>query len=454
MNDRVANHVEQHRDDFVDRLLTLLKIPSISTASEYRDDVHRACQFVLEQFEGMGLEAQILETAGHPAVFADSGPSDGPTVLVYGHYDVQPTGELSLWDSPPFEPTVRDGAIFARGSADDKGQALCHVFAAEAWKKSVGTMPCRVKFLIEGEEEIGSPSLEPLVEAQRDRLACDVVLLSDTSKLSVAVPAITYGTKGLVYKDIKITGPQQALHSGVFGGTVANPGNVIAALVAAMKEESGRVAIPGFYDDVVELRPEERAGYKDLPFDDAEYLAGIGSPALDGEAGFTTLERKWARPTLDVNGLYGGYAGEGAMTVIPAMCGAKVSMRIVPTQDAERVSAMFDAFVRERCPATVNLQIDTHGVAEPYCTPLDLPALSSARAAVEDGYGVAPAMIREGGTIPIMALFRRLLGAESVLMGFSDPNCNLHGPNEFFHIDDFVKGIRSSAAFFERFAAV
>ncbi len=453
MTPAVEEYIKEHESDFVERLNTLLRIPSISTASEHAGDVRQACEFVKEQFLSMGLEAQIIETPRHPAVFADTGGS-GPTILVYGHYDVQPPGDEALWDSPPFEPQVRDGVLYARGSADDKGQALCHLFGAEAWLKAGGKLPCRVKFLIEGEEEIGSPNLDALVAEHRERLACDIVVISDTSKLSIETPAITYGTKGLVYKDIRVFGPKQNMHSGCFGGTMANPGNVIASIVAAMRDDQNRVSIPGFYDDVVPLTDHERQTLAALPFDDAQFLADLGCPKLDGEAGYTTLERKGARPTLDVNGMYGGYMGEGAMTVIPSMCGMKVSMRLVPNQDPETISKQFDDFVRAQCPDTVRLEIDTHGVAAPYATPLDLPALKAAMAAVETGFGVKPALIREGGTIPIMALFKKELGAESVLMGFSEPNCNLHGPNEHLHVSDFVNGVRSAAAFFAEFARV
>ncbi|MCH8879238.1 MAG: dipeptidase [Planctomycetes bacterium] len=453
MLEQVEQYIKDHETDFVDRLNTLLKIPSISTASEHVGDIRKACDFVKDQLLAAGVETVVLETAKHPAVFADTGPSDGPTILLYGHYDVQPPGDLSLWNTEPFEPTLRDGAIFARGSADDKGQAMCHLMAVEAWLKVAKKLPCRVKVLIEGEEEIGSPNLEKLTQDNLERLACDIVVISDTSKFSADIPALTAGTKGLVYKDIRITGPKQNLHSGCFGGTVANPGNVLAKLIASMKDENNKITFPGFYDDVVPVTGKELEDIKALPFDDAQYLKDVGSPALDGERGYSTIERKGVRPTLDVNGMYGGYMEEGAMTIIPRMCGAKVSMRIVPNQDAEKISKMFDEFVRANCPDTVKVEIDTHGVAAPYATPLDLPAVKAAVAAIERGFGKKPVFIREGGTIPIMALFKKHLKAESVLMGFSDPNCNLHGPNEFFHVSDYLAGIRSSACFFSELAA-
>jgi len=452
MLSRVEQYIRDHQQEYVDRLYALLRIPSISTASENADDVRRACDFVKDQLLESGVEAEVLETARHPVVFADTGATEGPTVLIYGHYDVQPTGDISLWDSPPFEPTLRDGKIFARGSADDKGQAMCHLMALEAWLKSVGKLSLRVKLLIEGEEEIGSPSLEKLVQENHQRLACDLVVISDTSKLSAETPAITYGTRGLVYKDIKIYGPKQNLHSGMLGGTLANPGNVLAKLITAMKDQDERVTIPGFYDDVVEISDQEKSDLRNLPFDEEQFLVDMGCPKLYGEKGCTTLERNWARPTLDVNGMYGGYMGEGAMTIVPAMCGAKVSMRVVPHQDPQKISQLFDNFVKSQCPDTVRLEINTHGVADAYLTPRNLPALQAAVTATEKGFNKKPAFIRGGGTIPIMALFKKELNAESVLMGFSDPNCNMHGPNEFFHVSDYMSGIRTSAYFLAEMA--
>ena len=452
MQEAVEKFVQDNEQRYVDLLKKLLEIPSISTKSEHKGDVRRACEFVRDLLAGANLETEIWETEKHPIVFADSGPSDGPTVLVYGHYDVQPTGDLDLWDSPPFEPTLRDGALFARGSADDKGQALTHVFGIEAWSKAAGGPPCRVKFLIEGEEEIGSPNLEKAVRANKDRLECDLVIISDTSKLSRDLPAITYGTMGLIYKEVRVYGPKQALHSGAFGGTVTNPGNALATLLASLRDSDNRVTIQGFYDDVSEPSSEEREAIAALPFNEAEYLRDVASPGLAGEKGWTTLERKWVRPKLDVNGMYGGYEGEGAMTIVPSMCGAKVSMRIVPNQDPAKISEQFDQHLLAHCPEGVRLEIETHSSAEAYMTPLDLPALAAAKRAVKEVFGTEPALIREGGTIPIMALFKKVLGSESILIGFADPFCNLHGPNEFFHLEDFQNGIRTSAALFDELA--
>ncbi|MCG3137581.1 MAG: Succinyl-diaminopimelate desuccinylase [Phycisphaerae bacterium] len=452
MNNQL-NYIREHEQEFIERLNSWLRIPSISTASEHRQDVQQAAGYIRQILDQAGMRTERWETARHPAIFAEGGSADGPTVLIYGHYDVQPAGDAKLWHSPPFEPTLREGALYARGTADDKGQILAHVLAVEAWLKTVGKLPLRVKLLIEGEEEIGSPNLATVVREHRQQLACDVVVLSDTSKLSPEIPGITYGTKGLIYKELKVSGPKQNLHSGLFGGTIANPGQVLAQLLAALKDDRQRVAIPGFYEQVLEVSAQERQALAELPVHEQQLLRDLGSPQLDGEHGYSTLERQWCRPTVEINGLFGGYMGEGAMTIIPASVGAKVSMRIVPYQQPAQISQLFDDYLQSLCPPTVRLEIHTHSMTDAYLTPPDLPALAAARRAVEKGFGRAPAMIRSGGTIPIMALFRRELQAESLLIGFAHPHCNLHGPNEFFHISDFMAGIRTSAQLLEELAA-
>lgn len=451
----VEAYIESNRKRFEGLLNDFLRIPSISTDPDRRADMANAAGWVKDRFTESGIEAEIVTTEGHPAVMADSGPVDGSKreILVYGHYDVQPIGERALWHSDPFEPTVRNGSVYARGSADDKGQVLTHVLAAEAWKKTVGKLPLRVRFLIEGEEEIGSPHLGDLVRSHKDRLKCDYVVISDTAKLDDNTPAVTYGTKGLIYKEILLTGPRQDLHSGAFGGTVRNPANVLAGIIAGLTDADGRVTIPGFYDDVQPISEAENAAIKALPFDENEYLKQTGSSALFGEKGFSTIQRRWARPTLDVNGLFGGYMGKGSSTIIPARAGAKVSMRIVPNQDPERISQAFDAAVRKLAPSGVGLEIHTHANAAAYMCPIDSPGMQAALEAIEAGFGVKPAMMREGGTLPILPLFRDVLGADSVMMGFAVPNCNLHGPNEFFGLNDFFGGIRSSAHFFRAMAS-
>lgn len=449
MIDKVVAYLESQSEPNVQRLCDLLRIRSISTESECKPDVRRGAEWVLQLLSGCGIEGQIIDTPGHPCVFADTGPAsgNGPTVLIYGHYDVQPTGDVKLWDSPPFDPTVRDGILYARGAADDKGQVLTHLLAAEAWMKAVGKLPIRMKFLIEGEEEISSPNLGKIIRDHRDRLACDYVALSDTPKFDATTPAITYGTKGLVYKEIVLTGPKHNLHSGSYGGTLTNPGNALAVIVASLRDTENRVTIPGFYDDVRDLSPEERERMQALPFDEQTYLKSMGAPALTGEKGRTTLERRWARPTLDVNGLFGGFTDEGASTVIPAKVMAKVSMRIVPDQHPDRIAAAFDDAVRRACPEGVRLQIINHGACAAYVAPLDSAGMTAASQALEAGFGKKPYFIREGGTLPILPMFKEVLGAESIMMGFCVPDCNAHGPNEFLAVSDFHNGARSAAYF-------
>jgi acetylornithine deacetylase/succinyl-diaminopimelate desuccinylase-like protein len=447
--DKIDQYIESNRERFVGLFEEFLRIPCVSTDPSAVEAMRQGADWVAQRFAGCGIEAEIVETAGHAAVLADSGPGegDGPTVLVYGHYDVQPVGDESLWESPPFEPTVRDGLMYARGAADDKGQVLTHLLSAEAWMKVAGKLPVRVKFVIEGEEEIGSPNLVKLIEDHRDRLACDYVAISDTAKFSADTPAVTYGTKGMIYKEVVLTGPRQDLHSGSFGGTICNPGNALCRIIAGLKDANQRVTIPGFYDDVKPVSPQEQEALDSLPFDEAAYLKSTGSPALDGEAGFSTLQRRWVRPTLDVNGLFGGFMGEGGSTIIPARMGAKVSMRLVPDQDPEKVSAAFDEAVHSLAPAGVRVEIRSLAAAAAYVCPIESPGIQAAVQAVEGGYGKRPFLIREGGTLPILPMFRRVLGAESLMMGFCDPNCNAHGPNEFFSLHDLRCGTRSAARF-------
>jgi acetylornithine deacetylase/succinyl-diaminopimelate desuccinylase-like protein len=454
MIDKVLAHLDARRDENLRRLQEVVRIPSISTDPTAKPAVNQAAQWVLAQFKACGIPAELCETAGHPAIIADTGPADkkGPVVLVYGHYDVQPTGDLSLWKTGPFEASIREGRLYARGSADDKGQVFTHMLAAEAWKAVAGKLPIRVKFLIEGEEEIGSKNLRPLVEKKREQLACDYVVLSDTAKLSAEVPAITYGTKGLLYKEITYYGAKNDLHSGTFGGSVPNPGNELAGLIARMKDHHNRVAIPGFYDQVAEPSREERALLAALPFDERGYQAEIGAGLLTGEEGWSTIERRWIRPTLDVNGLLCGFTGEGSMTVLPAKAMAKVSMRLVPNQTPEHVSAAFDRFVAAHTPAGIRHEIKEFTSCAAYMCPLDNAGLRTAASAVEAGFGVKPAMIREGGTLPILPMFKKVLGAESIMMGFCLPTCNAHGPNEFMVLDDFYAGARTAAHLFQRFA--
>jgi len=454
--DKVIQHIESRKATSEKRLMDFLHIRSISTDPSCDAEMRRGAEWVHALLSGCGIKSEIVKTVRHPCIIADSGPvaGGGPTVLVYGHYDVQPTGDESLWESPPFEPTVRDGTVYARGSADDKGQVLTHFLAAESWMQAVGRLPIRVKFLIEGEEEIGSPSLEKVVRENRDRLACDYVALSDTPKFDAATPAITYGTKGLIYKEIVVTGPKHNLHSGSYGGTLTNPGNALAVIIASLRDADNRVTIPGFYDNVRDLTPSERDKLKKLPFDEEAYRNVMGAPSLEGEKGFSTLERRWARPTVDVNGLFGGFTGAGASTVIPAKVAGKVSMRIVPDQDHKRISKAFNEAVHAAAPKGVGIEILDHSSCAAYASPLDSPGMTAAVDALEAGFGKKPVFIREGGTLPILPLFKEVLGADSLMLGFCMPDCNAHGPNEYFALSDLHNGTKSSAHFMDRLARI
>ncbi len=461
MINKVIEYIEANRESYVERLMELLRIQSISTDPQCKEATRRAGEWIKAVFDGCGIKAELAETPGHPSVMADGGgPMDrstaqravAPTVLVYGHYDVQPTGDESLWDSPPFEPTIRDGAIYARGSADDKGQVLVHLLAAEAWMKTAGKLPVRAKYLIEGEEEISSPNLEAVIRDNRERLACDYIALSDTSKLNADTPAITYGTKGLVYKEITVYGPKQDLHSGSFGGAVGNPGNALASIIASLKDIYNRCTIPGFYDDVRELDDAEREQLLNLPFDEAAYRQSLGVDELVGERGYPTQLRKWVRPTLDVNGICGGFTGEGASTIIPAKVMAKVSMRLVPDQDPAKISQAFDQTVKAAAPAGVRVEVHTHASCGPYVSELGSPGMTAAAAAIEAAWGKAPVFMREGGSLPILPMFKEILGADSIMMGFCDPNSNVHGPNEWLGLDDFHNGIKAAAHFLDKLA--
>lgn len=441
---------EKDKESWLADLMTSLRFPTISTQPEHADDMRRCAEWFRDQLAAAGLQTQILPTGGHPAVFADTGPVTGaPTFLVYGHYDVQPVGDLSLWQSPPFEPTVRNGAIYARGSADDKGQVMAHVAAMRCWKATGNPWPIRVKLLIEGEEEIGSRNLPKLIEANRERLACDYVLISDTAKHSEEVPALTCSTRGLIYKTVTVEGPTQDLHSGVYGGAVANPANALAGIIASLHDNHRRVTIPGFYDDVATLTSEERRDLATHGITDAELLAATGSQAPYGEEGFCSAERTGVRPTVDVNGMLSGYTGDGSATIIPSKAMAKISMRLVAHQIPEKISAAFDEAVRRAAPPAVRLSIKGGPGCEAYLSPPDSPGMRAARQALADAFGREPVLSHEGGTLPILPLFRKVLGADSLLMGFAMPNCNLHSPNEFFHVRDFELGVRSLLRFME-----
>ncbi len=449
----LTDYLDEHREDFESDLKELLRIPSVSADSRHIPDIRRAAQWVHEHLQAIGLQSEIVEGDGHPLVFAESPPvPDAPTVLVYGHYDVQPPDPLDEWQSPPFEPTIRDGNLYARGATDDKGQMLTHLFSTRAWMETVGSLPLQIKFLIEGEEEVGGQMIAKYLETHAERAACDCVVISDTSQFGPGQPAITYGLRGIAYYQIQITGPQQDLHSGVFGGAVTNPLNTLTRLLAAIIDDQGRIQVPGFYDDVKPLSDREREQFQSLPFDEKRFLTQIGVTGVTGEKSYSTLERRWARPSFDVHGLWGGYQGEGQKTVLPAAAGAKFSFRLVPTQDPAAISSSLESFLRELLPAGVEMELVKYHASPGFLVPLDSPFMSAAAAAVEAGFGRSPVFIREGGSIPIVTQFAQSLDAAVLLLGWGRDDDNTHSPNEKFSLADFHRGIRSSAALWKEIA--
>lgn len=445
-DDKIQQQLDSDRTAREERLFELLRIPSVSADSSHSEDVNKAADWVAERLSSAGLATEKIATAGHPLIYAESPPVEGaPVALIYGHYDVQPPDPLNEWISPPFEPTVRDGNVYARGATDDKGQMLTHVESVAAVLKATGELPLQVKLLIEGEEEVGSANLEPFVAEHRDKLACDVVVVSDSSQFAPGVPAITYGLKGIAYYELRLTGPKQDLHSGSFGGAVTNPANALAKMLAALVDGDGRIQLPGFYDDVVPLADSERAEFGSLPFDESEFASQIGVDGLSGEAGYTTLERRWARPTCDINGLWSGYQGEGAKTVLPAKAGAKFSFRLVPDQDPKKVTAALEEFLKPMVPPGVAMElIDFHGAPGVAFKP-DSPYMQAASKAIDHAFGRAPVKIREGGSIPIVNTFAELLKADVLLLGWGLDDDNTHSPNEKFCLADFHRGVAASA---------
>jgi acetylornithine deacetylase/succinyl-diaminopimelate desuccinylase-like protein len=431
---------------FEDELCELLRIPSVSADSKFKGDVRQAGQWVASQLSGLGFQTQIFDTPGHPIVFAQSPEISGaPTALVYGHYDVQPPDPLDEWISPPFEPTKRNGNLYARGATDDKGQMFTHIKSAEAWVRTTNKLPLNLKYLIEGEEEIGSPNLKPFIASHRDLLACDCVVISDTSQFGPGQPAITYGLKGIAYFELRLTGPKQDLHSGTFGGAVTNPANALAKILAALVDDQGRIQVPGFYDDVIPLTQDEREAFAKLPFTDKEFMEQLGVDGLFGEAGYTTLERRWARPTCDVNGLWGGYQGEGEKTVLPARAGAKFSFRLVPKQDPQKITESLRNFIAGLMPPGIRWELKPSHASPGVVVSRESPYVKAAARAIEAGFGKEPVFIREGGSIPVVNTFFDELGVDTLLLGWGLNDDNPHSPNEKFCLADFHRGIKASA---------
>ncbi len=447
-------YIDANRDRFLNELFDLLRIPSISADSAFAGDVQRCAESVAAHLRAAGAENVSIEpTAGHPIVYGEKifDPSL-PTVLIYGHYDVQPSAPDELWTTPAFEPTVRDGKIYARGSADDKGQFFMHVKAFETMMQT-GTLTCNVKFMIEGEEEVGSSNLGPFCRNNREKLAADVILISDTSMIANDIPSIDVGLRGLSYVEVEVTGPNRDLHSGVYGGAVANPINVLCSMIAQTHDANRHITIPGFYDDVLETSAEDRAAMAQIPFDENEYMQDLGVNALMGEAGFSTIERTGIRPTFELNGIWGGYTGEGSKTVLPSKAYAKISMRLVPNQSSEKITQLFQSYFESIAPKSVTVKVTPHHGGEPVLTPTDSKAYRAAAAAMRDTFGKDPIPTRGGGSIPIVALFEQELKTKVVLMGFGLDSDALHSPNEHYGIFNYFKGIETIPRFFHHFAA-
>ena len=452
----LIEYIDSKRESNLDELKELLRIPSVSTKSEHKPDIERAATWVAEKLRAAGLEnVEIAPTKMHPLVYGESLHALGkPTVLFYGHYDVQPAEPLDLWTSPPFEPAVRDGKLFGRGTADDKGQVHIHLKALEALKNTFGSLPINVKVMIEGEEEVGSVSLWDFVRQNRERLKADALIVSDTAMLSKGVPSITYGLRGLNYYQIEITGPAQDLHSGIFGGAVPNPITILAEVIAKLHDRNFHVAIPGFYDDVTVPSRQERKALNALPWKEKEFRKTVGAPALSGEAGFSIVEQLWVRPTLEVNGIWGGYTGEGAKTVIPSKAYAKISTRLVPDQDPAKIAKLVERHIRKLLPKTVRCKFELLSTGKPWVAPYTHPIFQKAIHALESGFGKKAVFIREGGSIPFVTQMYDTFKVPCVLIGFGLPDENAHAPDEHLLLENYFAGIKAIALFYQQLAAL
>jgi acetylornithine deacetylase/succinyl-diaminopimelate desuccinylase-like protein len=449
----IKQYIEDHKERLLNELFDLLRFPSVSADPKYKADVLKTADYTADKLREAGANnVEVCSTAGYPIVYGEKIiDSSKPTVLVYGHYDVQPPDPLELWKTPPFEPTVRDGKIYARGACDDKGQFYMHVKAFELMMRT-DTLPCNIKFMIEGEEEVGSNNLGIFVKENKERLKADVVLISDTSMLSMETPSLETGLRGLSYLEVEVVGPNRDLHSGVYGGAVANPATILAKMIASLHDEDNHIAIPGFYDDVAELSTEEREALNAAPYNEEEYKKDLDIAEVWGEKGYSTLERTGTRPTLEVNGIWGGYIGEGAKTVLPSKANAKISMRLVPNQTSEKITQLFTEHFTRIAPPYVKVKVTPHHGGEPVVTPTDSIAYQAAQKAITEAFGVAPIPTRGGGSIPIVALFEAELSIKTVLMGFGLDSDALHSPNEKFDIFNYYKGIETIPLFYKHYA--
>jgi acetylornithine deacetylase/succinyl-diaminopimelate desuccinylase-like protein len=450
--EEIKNYIEANKDRFLEELFGLIRIPSISSDTSRKDDMFKAAQYWKETLLKAGAaKAEVIATEGNPVVFGELTIDPArPTVLVYAHYDVMPVDPVELWSSPPFEPEIREGKIFARGADDDKGQSFMQAKAFEYLVKS-GTLPCNVKFMIEGEEEIGSAHLGKFCDDYKDMLKADIILVSDTSMIAPDIPSITSGLRGLSYMEVEVTGPNKDLHSGLFGGAVANPANILVDMIASLKDEKQRITIPGFYDDVLELSMEERQKMARAPFNLEAYKKALDIDEVCGEEGYTTPERTGIRPTLDINGIWGGYTGEGAKTVIPSKAWAKISMRLVPNQDHKKISQLFEDHFKAIAPPYVKVKVTALHGGQGYVSPTDMPAYKAAEKAYEKAFGKMPVPVRSGGSIPIISTFEEKLGIKSILMGFGLESDAIHSPNENFPLGQFFKGIETIVYFYQFF---
>ncbi len=452
---KIIDYIDSHEKEYLDELMEFLRIPSVSSQPDHKDDMAKCADWLIAKIKTAGIEdVKLIETPGHPIVFAEwngAGPG-AKTVLIYGHYDVQPVDPVELWDSGPFEPIIKDGKIFARGSADDKGQVYTHIKALEAFMKINGTLPVNVKLLIEGEEEAAESHLDEFIKNNADLLKCDVAVVSDTEWFAAGLPSICYGLRGISLAEVKVTGPNRDLHSGSFGGAVDNPIEVLANMIARLKDEYGRIQVPGFYNDVLELTNEERNDYENLPFDIKEYCKDLDIHSVNGEHGYSTLERTWARPTLDYNGIFGGYTGEGSKTVLPSHATAKISMRLVPNQKAEDIAAKIESHLKTIAPPTVKVEVSAFAGGNPVLVPRDSIAVKAAIVAFKKAFGKDPVFMREGGSIPIVELFDTVLNVPTALLGLGLPSDNIHSPNENFAVENYLGGIKAAGYFFSEIA--
>jgi len=448
----VKQYIDQNLDRFLEELFGLIRIPSVSSKSEHKDDMYKAAEYIKNALLQVGLDkAEVMKSEGNPVTYGEKiiDPSL-PTVLVYGHMDVMPAEPFDLWQSPPFEPEIRDGKIYARGANDDKGQGFMHVKAFEIMNK-LNMLTCNVKFMIEGEEEIGSPNLKKFCEDHREMLKADIILVSDTGLIAKDIPSITTGLRGLSFMEIEVTGPNKDLHSGLFGGAVANPANVLSKMLASLTDDKGKITIPGFYDDVLEVSMAEREQMAKAPFDLEEYKKALDIKVVAGEEGYTTPERTGIRPSLDINGIWGGYTGEGAKTVLPAKAYAKVSMRLVPNQDNVKISKLFEKHIMNIAPESVKVKVKALHGGQGYVSPIDMPAYRAAEQAYNEIYNQIPVPVRSGGSIPIISTFEEVLGVKSILMGFGLEEDAIHSPNESYRLENFIRGIQTIVAFYQYF---